>query len=486
MKPIMIQGTSTNAGKTTLVAGLCRMFANRGLRVAPFKAQNMALNSYVTEHDEEIGRSTAVQAVAARQTPTVHMNPILLKPKSDGVSQVIIHGKVYADVSASDYFKAEDVRSVKLAALRESIGYLKNNYDLIIAEGAGSCAEPNLREYDVVNMAAAHLLNADVYIAADIDKGGVFADMLGTLRVIELTEKKDLALIRGFIINKFRGDTRLLDPAIHFAERETGLPIIGVVPYLDLNLEEEDRVRVQECENPEVEIAVVHLPRISNANDFDPLMHEPRVRVSYVKRPEDLGEPDAIILPGTKNTIEDLLHLRSNGMEKRLLEMAGRVPLIGICGGFEMLGNHLLDEGRVESTRGSTRGLGLLNFDIHFLAEKTVTRRNYTPTPSNPLRAAGPVSGYEIHHGATRNNRYQPLYDHSHGQDGAIHPERPIWGTFIHDLFRNPHITRSFVNKLRTSKGLPLLTAPTVDYSRQREASYDLLAEVLENTLTLP
>lgn len=482
----MIQGTSTNAGKTTLVAGLCRLFANRGLRVAPFKAQNMALNSFVTEHGEEIGRSTAVQALAARQTPTVHMNPILLKPKSDGVSQVILHGRVYADVSANDYFKAGDVRAIKLQAIRESIGHLKKNYDLIIAEGAGSCAEPNLREYDVVNMAAAHMLDANVYIATDIDKGGVFADMLGTLRVIELTEPGDLKLIRGFIINKFRGDLGLLDPAIRFAEKETGLPILGVVPYLDLNLEEEDRVRTRIRENAEVQIAIVHLPRISNANDFDFLMDEESVNVAFVRQAHELKNPDAVILPGSKNTTEDLLHLRNNGMERRLRELAGRVPLVGICGGFEMLGGALADAGHVESSAGSIAGLGLLDIDFEFMAEKTVTRRTCRPTAANPFSAAGDISGYEIHHGVARYRTCEPLFMHAGGADGAIHATLPIWGTFLHDIFRNPRFTRAFINDLRARKNLPALTGPLPDPVASREASYDLLAEVLEKTLTLP
>jgi len=255
---IMLQGTSSDAGKTVLVAGLCRLFANRGLRVAPFKSQNMALNSFVTATGAEIGRATAVQAAGARQEPIVEMNPLLLKPKADDVAQLIVNGKPWGDVSASDYFLSDKLQDIKLDAIRNAIGHLEANFDLIIAEGAGSCAEPNLRRLDVVNMGLAHLLDARVFVIADVNKGGAFADILGTLDVMRLTEPADIDLIEGFLLNKFRGDRKVLQPAIEFTERHSGKPIAGVLPFINnLSLEEEDRIREFRPANVETDIAVI-------------------------------------------------------------------------------------------------------------------------------------------------------------------------------------------------------------------------------------
>jgi adenosylcobyric acid synthase len=484
LRPIMIQGTSSDAGKTTVVAGLCRLFANRGLRVAPFKSQNMSLNSFVTEAEEEIARSTAVQAAAARQKPIVHMNPLLLKPKSDEVSQLIVHGKVYRDVSAREYFGGDGLQELKLSAIGTSLDALSAGYDLIVAEGAGSCAEPNLRAHDVVNMGLAHLAGARVFVVVDVDKGGAFADILGTLRVLELTSPADRTLIEGFIINKFRGDLEVLRPGIEFVERHAGIPVVGVVPYLSLDLEEEDRVRVRPAPSPEVEVAVVYLPHISNANDFDCLMEEDGVRVTFVRSLRDLGMPDAVILPGTKNTVWDLQHLRRIGLADAVTALSGTTPVLGICGGFEMLGRVLRDDARIESDRGTVPGLGLLDLEVEFLPEKTLRNRRYLPTPDNPLRSAGEVSGYEIHSGVVRYGAgTRPLYTHAAGADGAVHETRPILGTFIHDLFKNPRFTRAFVDHLRERKGLPALTGPLQACTERREQTYDRLAEALAEHL---
>ncbi|PRP93863.1 cobyric acid synthase [Enhygromyxa salina] len=266
----MIQATSSNAGKTTLVAGLCRLLSNRGFRVAPFKSQNMALNVYVTDDGGEIARATAMQARAARQEPTLHMNPLLLKPKLDDVAQLIVHGKPHMDVSARDYFlcgQTSELQELKLAAIRESIAYLQRHYDVIVAEGAGSCAEPNLREIDVVNMGLAHELGAKVFVVVDLDLGGAFADILGSLEVMKHTTPADIDLIAGFILNKFRGDRAVLQPAIDFTAAYTSIPIVGVLPFVaNLELEEEDRIREQQCEAPEIDIAVIYLPHVSNAS----------------------------------------------------------------------------------------------------------------------------------------------------------------------------------------------------------------------------
>lgn len=480
MQPIMLQGTSSDAGKTTLVAGLCRLFANRGLRVAPFKSQNMALNSFVTRDGGEIARATAMQAAGARQEPVVHMNPLLLKPKADDVAQLIVHGKAHSDVRARDYFLSGQLQDLKLAAIRASIEYLNAHYDLIIAEGAGSCAEPNLRQLDVVNMGLAHLLDAKVYVVVDINKGGAFADILGSLEVMRLTEPRDIQRIEGFLINKFRGDRDVLEPAIEFTERHSGKKIVGVLPYVPgLTLEEEDRIREFRPEHPEVDIAVLYLPHISNANDFDFLAEEPNVQVRYVRSIETMGVPDAVIIPGTKNTTWDLDYLRRTGVEHRLRELAESIPVIGICGGYEMLGRKLNDPERSESEFGTMDGLGLLDIEVDFEPEKTLVRRVYTPTLANFLAGAGPVEGYEIHMGRIRYGNAEPAYLHPAGPDGAVHPSRPILGTFIHDIFSNPQFTRAFVNLLRQAKGLAPLSGPLPLARDRMEGSYESLAAML-------
>jgi adenosylcobyric acid synthase len=481
MQPIMIQGTSSDSGKTTIVAGLCRLFANRGLKVTPFKSQNMALNSYVTENGEEIARATAVQSFGARQQPIVHMNPLLLKPKADNISQLIVHGKALMDVTSKDYFLSDALQDLKLTAIRESINYLRQHYDLIIAEGAGSCAEPNLRELDVVNMGLAHELQAKVIIVTDIDKGGVFADILGSLKIMEIVKPQDIDLIAGFIINKFRGDRDVLQPAIDFIEEQTKLPILGVLPFMnDLKLEEEDRVKEYRCENPEVDIAIIYLPHISNANDFDFLAEEKNVQVRFVKSLDSLGLPDAIIIPGTKNTVWDLDYLRRIRLEQAIKELASSTPVIGICGGYQMLGQTLWDANRVESELGTIEGIRLLDFDVEFLRNKTVINRKYTLTDNNFFSSVGTLSGYEIHSGIVRYGNCKPMFEYEGGYDGAIHPEKLIFGTFIHDIFSNRAFTRAFVNNLRQKKGLPSLTTELPGPRDHMDESYDKLAAMLE------
>jgi adenosylcobyric acid synthase len=480
MQPIMLQGTSSDAGKTTLVAGLCRLFANRGLRVAPFKSQNMALNSFVTQDGGEIARSIAMQAAGARQEPIVHMNPLLLKPKADDVAQLIVHGKAYADVQARSYFLSDELQDLKLEAIRSSIEYLKGNYDLIIAEGAGSCAEPNLRRLDVVNMGLAHMLQARVYIIVDVNKGGAFADILGTLEVMRLTEPGDIGLVEGFLLNKFRGDREVLQPAIEFTDRHAGKGIVGVLPYLHgLTLEEEDRIREYRPEHTEVDIAVLYLPHISNANDFDFLGEEPNVSVRYARSAEALGVPDAVIIPGTKNTTWDLDYLRRTGIEKRLRDLADSTPIIGICGGYQMLGRKLYDPKHLESEIGTIDGMGLLDLEVQFESEKTLVRRTYSPTSENFLAAAGHVTGYEIHSGTIIYGTSNPAFTYPGGVDGAVHPERRILGTFIHDIFSNPKFTRTFVNSLRLAKGLEPLAGPLPIARDRMNESYERVAEAL-------
>ncbi|MFZ4683869.1 MAG: cobyric acid synthase, partial [Terrimicrobiaceae bacterium] len=445
-----------------------------------FKSQNMALNSFVTADGGEIARSIATQAAAARQEPSVHMNPLLLKPKSDDVAQLIVHGKVWGDVSAREYFLTDALQPVKLAAIAESIEFLRARYDLIVAEGAGSCAEPNLRRLDVVNMGLAKLLDARVFVVVDINKGGVFADILGSLAVMRLTEPADVDRVEGFLINKFRGDRAVLAPAIDFIQLHSGKPIAGVLPFLpNLHIEEEDRIREFHPKDVEVDIAILHLPHISNANDFDFLGEEPNTRVRYVRSAGTIGAPDALIIPGTKNTTWDLDYLRRIGLEPEIKRLALSIPVIGVCGGFQMLGRCLHDPGRRESEIGTMEGLGLLDIDVHFEPEKTLVRRTYSPRPTNFLADAGTLDGYEIHAGRVAYRGAQPAFDFPGGTDGATHGSLPILGTMIHDIFANPAFTRSFVNFLRRSKGLPNLSGPLPAARRGAEEAYERLANLV-------
>ncbi|MBI5233441.1 MAG: cobyric acid synthase, partial [Deltaproteobacteria bacterium] len=362
----MIQGTASHVGKTVIVAGLCRMLSKRGIRVAPFKAQNMALNSFITKDGAEIGRAQAFQAEAAGIEPCAHMNPVLLKPTGDCSSQVIVRGRVYGQMSAREFhvFKKE-LKGI----VYESYSMLAENYDFIVAEGAGSPAEVNLRDNDIVNMGFAQMADCPVVLVADIDRGGAFASLIGTM---ELLSDDERARVKGFIINKFRGDRTLLEPGLRFLTERTNVPVVGVIPYLgNLLLPEEDGVRLEyegRDDSKEgadsVRIAVIRLPRISNFTDFDPLMQEQGVSVVYIDDAKGLVGADMVIIPGTKNTIADLLWLRTNGLEQAIKDHVSRGgALLGICGGFQMLGRHVRDPDRVEGSAVEAQGAGLLDVD---------------------------------------------------------------------------------------------------------------------------
>jgi adenosylcobyric acid synthase len=478
-RALMMLGTGSGVGKSTLVAGLCRVFARRGVRVTPFKAQNMALESVVTADGGEIGRATALQAVAARVAPSIHMNPLLLKPKSDGVSQLVVQGQPFRDVTAADYFAGDTLGDVKKRAIEASLAVLRTEYELIVAEGAGSCAEPNLRAVDVVNMDVAHALGADAYVVADIDKGGVFASLLGTLQVMDLVSPGDRARVRGFVVNKFRGARELLTPALTFVERHGGVPVVGVLPWLPLSLEEEDRVVVRTTATPEIDVAVLYLPHVSNASDLDPLTHEPSVRVRWVRHPGELGAPDAIVIPGTKNTTWDLELLRKIGLADAVLADR-RAVVLGICGGYQMLGRELRDPDRLESSIGTMHGLGLLDLDVDFRPGKVLKNGIWSLAPGAPFTVRGELRGYEVHAGHVE-RRGEPLFLASDGTaEGAIAEEGRVLGTLIHDVFWNPRFARAFVNHLRGRKNLPLLDSPLVDLRGERERSLELLADVIE------
>lgn len=357
-KSIMIQGTMSNAGKSLIAAGLCRIFKQDGYKVAPFKSQNMALNSYVTSEGLEMGRAQVVQAMAAGVEPSVRMNPILLKPTTDMGSQVIVQGQVVGNMRAMDYFAK---KKEYIPVIRESYEQLAADHDIIVIEGAGSPAEINLKQDDIVNMGMAKIADAPVLLVGDIDRGGVFAQLIGTVMLLE-PEEQDR--IKGLIVNKFRGDKKILDPGITMLEERAGKPVLGVVPYADVDIEDEDSLASSLEEThiqAEIDVAVIRFPRISNFTDMQALSMERDVSVRYVTKPSELGEPDVILLPGTKNTIQDLLWLRESGLEAKITRLAKKGTIVfGICGGYQMLGESLMDPLQMESALGSVRGMGLL------------------------------------------------------------------------------------------------------------------------------
>jgi len=485
-KPIMILGTGSHVGKTTIVTALCRYFGNLGIKVAPFKSQNMSLNSYSTTDGKEIARSIAVQASAAKVIPSVHMNPILLKPENDTRSQVIIHGEVIESSQANEYFSPSWLER-KNEAIHQSVDVLKKEYDLIIAEGAGSCAEPNFLAHDLVNLGLAEILDANAYIVVNIDKGGAFGEILGTLQILEALAPHHLNRIKGFILNQFRGDQKLLQPAIDFIKQQTDIPIIGVVPYIpDLDIEEEDRIQPVSCKNPEIDIAVIYLPHIANAGDFNPLSHEQGVRVRLVRCPEVLGDPDMIIIPGTKSTAWDLNYIRSIGWEETLRSITMTTPIMGICGGFEMLGKEVRDPLNIESEYKNLDGLGYFDFITTFTGKKMVSQVCYSQTEHNLFKISNDIKGYEIHSGKIDAiGKIRPFHTSGTEYDGAIIENPLIFGTFIHDIFKNSEFTRALINYLRRKKSLDDLPTPLPNIQLYYEGQYEVLSEYVKNCISI-
>jgi adenosylcobyric acid synthase len=454
----MIQGTCSNAGKSFLVAGICRALRNQGVRVAPFKAQNMSLNSYVTLSGEEIGRAQALQAQACGLEPMAEMNPVLLKPNTQTGSQVIVMGKPVASMEARTYFA---YKTNLFDTVTESFDRLAREFDVVILEGAGSPAEINLKRHDIVNMRMARYAKSPVLIVADIDRGGAFASLIGTMVCLEEWERE---LVAGFILNKFRGDASLLDDALTYTATKTGKPFFGVLPYLsDLGLPEEDSVTFRESgfehqggKDPEcLDIACIDLPHISNFTDFDALALEPDVRMRLVRTPEDLRgrRPDCLILPGSKSTLADLAFLRQNGLAGALREFASTGgTLVGICAGFQMLGEVISDPLGVESGCNQGPGLGLLPMATELGQEKTLHRSRVTHIPSGLS-----VAGYEIHHGRTRildRDKGEPLFSGSSDVVGLADPRGNVWGAYVHGLFDADAFRRHVLDGLRTKKGL--------------------------------
>lgn len=491
---IMVQGTMSSAGKSLLAAGLCRIFKQDGLRCAPFKSQNMALNSFITKDGLEMGRAQVMQAQAAGVEPDVRMNPILLKPTGDTGSQVIVNGEVLGQMSAADYFR---MKKTLIPHILKAYDELAAQYDVIVLEGAGSPAEINLKADDIVNMGLAKLVNAPVLLAGDIDRGGVFAQLYGTVALLELEER---ARVRGLILNKFRGDVEILRPGLAQLEALTGVPVTGVVPWMELDVDDEDSLapRLGRTAAPAaVDVAVIRLPHISNFTDFSPLEQQPGLGVRYVAHPRTLGEPDLVILPGTKNTLGDLVWLRQCGMEAALLKLAGRgTPILGVCGGYQMLGQTVSDPAGAEGEAGANcRGLGLLPTATEFAAEKHRTRVTGQITGADglfaPLNGAH-FTGYEIHMGSTaRLEEAAPLAALTGeapapftAQDGVCHNN--VMGLYIHGLFEEGDLAARLAALLMERKGLTPGQAPALSWAAYRETQYDRLADTMRAALDLP
>lgn len=500
MKAIMVVGTTSHAGKSLLTAALCRLLSRRGWRVAPFKAQNMALNSYVTATGGEIGYAQAVQAWAAGVTPWVEMNPILLKPQGDTTSQVIIKGKAVGNTGAAEYY--EQYFELGWQAVEDSLRRLREEFDLLVCEGAGSPAEINLKHRDLANMRVAKYLNAPTLLVVDIDRGGAFAHVVGTL---ELLEPEERALVKGVIINKFRGQRSLLEPGIKWLEQRTGVPVIGVIPWLNHLFPAEDSLDLLERSysrrDGDLTIAVIRLPRISNFTDFDPLEAEPTVSLRYINPQDSLGHPDAVILPGSKTTIADLTILQKTGMAEAIQNyVASGGTLLGICGGFQMLGKIVADPEGIEGEAGRHKGLELLPVKTVIATQKIARQRVVT---SNYPQAGLPVAGFEIHQGRTRllepdeggpvsglvkntsklSNFYQPMFDDP--SLGIVDTSQSVLGIYLHGIFDNGPWRRAWLNHLRQQRGLSALPTGVPNYREQREAILDSLADTIEQHLDL-
>ena len=494
---IMLQGTSSHVGKCILTTALCRIFLQDGQRVVPFKAQNMALNSYVTADGLEMGRAQVAQAEAAGLLPMVDMNPVLLKPTGNACSQVILNGRPVGNMSAREYHKGYAIKAFD--AVKEALSRLDKAYDTLVIEGAGSPAEINLKDHDIVNMRVAKHLGAPVLLVADIDRGGSLAALVGTL---ELLDEEERAHVKGLIINKFRGDVSLFTPAIDFLEEKTGKPVLGVIPYIgDLGIDDEDSVSLEEKgtgpSSDKVNIAVVQVPKISNFTDFDSLSREKDAVLYYARRPEELDGADAVILPGSKNTTEDLLFLKEQGWDKALAAfMKKGKPVIGICGGYQMMGDAVVDPDGSESDLGSVEGLHILQGTTTFNREKltfqVTAECQDLPFVGGSIDARN-LTGYEIHMGRTdaTGNDLHPFVVTRRSEKpcevtvGAARRDGLAWGTYIHGIFDNDDFRRQFINGLRRQKGWQALPV-SLHYREEKEEKYDRLAAVVREALDMP
>lgn len=497
-KAIMLQGTSSHVGKSVLTAALCRIFRQDGFAVAPFKAQNMALNSYITRDGREMGRAQVAQAEAAGLDPVVEMNPILLKPTGNACSQVILLGKPVATLAAKEYHEKFAPTAVKV--IEQCLEKLHAAYEIIVIEGAGSPAEVNLKKTDIVNMRIAQMAPAPVLLVADIDRGGALAAVVGTL---ELLEPEERDLVQGIIINKFRGDMALLRPGLEFLEQKTGKPVVGVISYFQgFRIADEDSVsldtKLQRGEREDLlDIAVVRTPRLANFTDFDPLEDESDVYLRYVNKGEKIGRPDLVLLPGSKNTIEDLIYIKEQGFAQEIIDLVNiGIPVIGICGGYQMLGQAIHDPYHTETERDSINALGLLPVCTTFAREK-ITHQVEAESCGIGLFGepitAGRLTGYEIHMGRTDFlQAANPPFrinvrsgEPAGTWDGAIGADGLVMGTYMHGIFDNDVFRRDILNQLRTRKGWSALPVNTLSTRRRKEASFDQLAATVRQGLNM-
>lgn len=501
-RALMVLGTGSHVGKSLITAALCRILSQEGIRVAPFKAQNMALNSAATPDGFEIGRAQAMQAEAARLAPTADMNPILIKPSSDTGSQIIVQGRVWGQVTAADYHRHRVEELFPLVL--ESYKRLATNYEVIVLEGAGSPAEINLKAHDIVNMRMAEAADASCLLIGDIDRGGVFASLLGTLELLDTGERNR---IRGYLINKFRGDVSLLQPGLEMIKEHINIPCLGIIPYLpDVGLDEEDGVAMEnrrtvgrvwrdddETPNRRLRIGVIALPHMSNFTDFDALAAEPSVALAYLSRPGEVREADIIIIPGTKQTINDLRWLKVEGFDKAIRKQAARALTIGVCGGMQMLGSDVRDEEGLEGG-GRMQGLGLLPINT-ILASDKITRRAeaqlFTPELFGQDMVFNKANGYEIHLGVTEyETGAKPLLQlRREGQqqaviDGATSANGRVIGTYLHGLFDDDEFRHAL---LRASRAACQLSPPRsfANFKAEREARFDRLAAHVRHAIDL-
>ncbi|MHB9292079.1 adenosylcobyric acid synthase [Hollandina sp. SP2] len=474
-KPLMIQGTMSNVGKSLITAGLCRILRQDGYKVAPFKAQNMALNSCITEEGLEMGRAQVVQAAACCIKPSVLMNPILLKPTTDMGSQVIVNGEVYGNMEAGEYFTQ---KRLHMAVAFEAYEKLAGEYEIILIEGAGSPAEINLRKDDFVNMGLAEKVRAPVLLVGDIDRGGVFAQLYGTLMLLSEGERD---LVKGLIINKFRGNLDLLQEGLSMIEERSAKPVLGVVPMLDVDIEDEDSLSsrfTHKKQNRVLDIGVIRLPKIANFTDFYALEATEGLSIRYIDDVRDLQKPDMLVIPGTKNTIADLKWIRESGMESAILDLSStHTPVFGICGGYQMLGKDVIDGDGVElAGGGSIAGLGLLPMITVFTKEKqrSLVKGTISIFGSNQVY----VEGYEIHMG-------QSQFSCSKEGQALVVQQGNVYGTYLHGFFDTHECRKALIEMLCKNKGIPIPRISFFDLNQYREEQFNRLATALRNHLDI-
>lgn len=492
----MVQGTGSSVGKSLITAGLCRIFSQQGMTVAPFKAQNMALNSFITAEGGEMGRAQVVQAEAAGVLPHVDMNPILLKPTTDRKAQIILNGKVSGNAAADEY---HGMKASLKPVVVDAYNRLASRFDRIVIEGAGSPAEINLMENDLVNMGMAAIADCPVILVGDIDRGGVFASLYGT---VMLLPEEDRQRIKGMIINKFRGDETILEPGIRMIEEKLGIPVLGVMPYAQIEIEDEDSLadrfkRSRRVESA-VQVEVLYLPRVSNFTDFNALETAEGVSLRYVMRGESLGNPDVVIIPGSKNTIEDMIYLRNSGLAEEIVKAHRRgARIIGICGGYQMLGKVIKDPHGTESSVAEISGLGLIDAETVFEPEKMTTQISACWNPDNGVRGITvgeeELKGYEIHMGRTvLGPGAKPLLqiiqrtgEALMASDGAVSQDGMVFGSYIHGIFDNRVFTQALINRIRAEKGLDGVASSSLDFQEFKEREYTKLAEMMMRHLDM-